>query len=98
MALRRGFALLPGERALIVEDVVTTGASAREVWELVGGSGAQRLGVAALIDRTEGPAPFPLRAALRVEATSWSPADCPLCAAGLPLTAPGSRHLEDRAG
>jgi orotate phosphoribosyltransferase len=93
MSLRRGFELHPGERALVVEDVVTTGASAREVWEMVGITGAERLGVAALIDRSEGDPGFPLRAAVRVEASSWDPDACPLCAAGAPFTAPGSRHL-----
>jgi orotate phosphoribosyltransferase len=93
MTLRRGFELAPGERALVVEDVVTTGASAREVWEMVGAIGVERLGVAALIDRTEGDPGFPLRAAVRVDASSWDPDRCPLCAVGAPFTAPGSRHL-----
>lgn len=93
MRLRRGFALGPGERALVVEDVVTTGASAAEVEALVRGEGARSLGVAALIDRTTEPPAFPLRALLRVEAASWDAAACPLCAEGQPLDAPGSRHL-----
>jgi orotate phosphoribosyltransferase len=93
MTLRRGFALSPGERTLVVEDVVTTGASAREVWDLVGALGAERLGVAALIDRTAVPPPFPLRAVLRVEAGTWEPSACPSCARGVPLDSPGSRHL-----
>ena len=93
MTLRRGFALSPGERALVVEDVITTGGSAREVLDLVRGSGAEALGVAALVDRsTESPS-FPLRALLRVDAEAFDPADCPLCAAGEPLASPGSRHL-----
>ena len=93
MELRRGFVVSPGERTLVVEDVVTTGASAREVWDLVGELGAERLGVAALIDRTTAPPPFPLRAVLRVEAGTWDRATCPSCARGLPLDSPGSRHL-----
>lgn len=93
MTLRRGFAIEPGERTLIVEDVVTTGASAGEVWTLAGDIGAERLGVAALIDRTTSPPPFPLRAVLRVEAGTWSADDCPLCREGIPFDAPGSRHL-----
>jgi orotate phosphoribosyltransferase len=93
MSLRRGFEVAPGERALVVEDVVTTGASAREVWELVGGLGAERIGVATLIDRSTCGVPFPMRSVLRVEAPAWDPADCPLCASGSDLTAPGSRHL-----
>ena len=93
MALRRGFELAAGERALVVEDVVTTGASAREVWELVGRAGADRLGVAALIDRTTADPGFPMRAVVRVEAASWEPVECPLCERGVPMTSPGSRHL-----
>ena len=94
MSLRRGFALTPGERVLVVEDVVTTGASAGEVWALVGALGVHRLGVAALIDRTTAAPPFPLRAVLRVEADAWPPDTCPLCRDGVPVDAPGSRHLE----
>lgn len=94
MRLRRGFRIEPGEAVLVVEDVVTTGGSALEVWDLVVESGAERLGVAALIDRTSGPVPFPLRAVVRVEATTWDPEDCPLCRQGVPITSPGSRHAE----
>lgn len=93
MRLRRGFLIHPGERALVVEDVVTTGASAREVFALVETTGAERLGVAALIDRSTHPVGFPLRAVLRVEAMTWDPADCPLCARGDPIQSPGSRQL-----
>jgi orotate phosphoribosyltransferase len=93
MTLRRGFAIDPGERTLIVEDVVTTGESAGEVWTLAGDLGAERLGVAALIDRTTSAPPFPLRAVLRVEAGTWAADDCPLCRDGVPFDAPGSRHL-----
>jgi orotate phosphoribosyltransferase len=93
MRLRRGFRLDPGERALVVEDVITTGTSAREVNDLVERSGAESLGVAALVDRSQAPPPFPLRAVVRVEAVSWSPDECPLCAAGQPLVSPGSRHV-----
>jgi orotate phosphoribosyltransferase len=94
MRLRRGFRVLPGERSLVVEDVVTTGASAREVFDLLAESGAERLGVAALVDRTTAPLPFSFRALVRIEASSWDPADCPLCKDGRPFDSPGSRHLE----
>jgi orotate phosphoribosyltransferase len=93
MALRRGFVLEAGERALVVEDVVTTGGSAREVVELVRASGAESLGVAALVDRAATALPFPLRALVRVEAVAWTRDECPLCRAGVALDAPGSRHL-----
>jgi orotate phosphoribosyltransferase len=93
MTLRRGFRLEPGERVLIVEDVVTTGGSAAEVYELVRASGARALGVAALADRSRTELPFPLRALARVDAEANDPQDCPLCRQGRPITAPGSRHL-----
>jgi len=93
MTLRRGFRLDPQERVLVVEDVVTTGGSAREAWELAGEHGAERLGVAALIDRTTSDVTFPLRALVRVDASSWDPADCALGRHGMPLDSPGSRHV-----
>jgi orotate phosphoribosyltransferase len=92
MALRRGFVLRPGERVLVVEDVVTTGGSAAEVWELVGALGAERLGVAALVDRSAAGVPFPLRSLARIRAEVFDPATCPLCARGAEVEAPGSRH------
>jgi orotate phosphoribosyltransferase len=93
MRLRRGFSVLPGERALVVEDVVTTGGSAREVYALVQESGGDLLGVAALIDRSTADMGLPLRAVLRVDAKTWDPGACPLCADGLPVESPGSRRI-----
>jgi orotate phosphoribosyltransferase len=93
MRLRRGFTVEPGETALVVEDVVTTGASAREVFDLIGETEAERLGVAALIDRSSHGVDFPLRAVLRVDARTWEPSECPLCRRGDPIMAPGSRGL-----
>jgi orotate phosphoribosyltransferase len=93
MTLRRGFRLEPEERVLVVEDVVTTGGSAAEVFELVKSAGAEAMGVAALVDRSRAELPFPLRALARVEAEAFEPPDCPLCGEGQPVTAPGSRHV-----
>lgn len=93
MTLRRGFALHPEERCLVVEDVVTTGGSAAETYELARAAGTQALGVAALVDRSSGPLLFPLRSLARVEAASWGAADCPLCARGVPIDSPGSRRV-----
>jgi orotate phosphoribosyltransferase len=97
MQFRRGFQLAPRERALVVEDVITTGGSAREVVEVVRASGGEPVGIGALIDR-EDPARFsdlgvPLRALVSFDAPSWSASECPLCAANEPLTDPGSRRL-----
>jgi orotate phosphoribosyltransferase len=93
LALRRGFVLEPGERTLVVEDVVTTGGSAAEVYELVRAAGAESLGVVAMVDRSVEPMAFPFRALVRVEAEVWDPGGCPLCHRGVDLEAPGSRHL-----
>jgi orotate phosphoribosyltransferase len=93
MTLRRGFELGPGERTLVVEDVVTTGGSAREVVDVVMERGAELLGVAALVDRSVESVDLPLRALLRVDAGTWSPDDCPLCRAGRAFDSPGSRRV-----
>lgn len=97
MRLRRGFAIAPGERVLVVEDVVTTGASLREVLALVDPAGLA--GAGCLLDRSSGlDVGAPLVALARLEAPTWDPAACPLCAAGEPAVAPGSRHLAASAG
>lgn len=93
MRLRRGFRLEPGERALVVEDVITTGGSAREVLALVEEAGAEPLGVAALIDRSSSLPEFPLWVVLRIDAPSWEPERCPLCRRGVALDSPGSRYV-----
>jgi orotate phosphoribosyltransferase len=93
MRLRRGFWVASDERALVVEDVITTGGSAKEVVDLVRETGAETMGVAALIDRSTEPLPFPLKALLRVDAPTWEADRCPLCAAAAPIDAPGSRYV-----
>jgi orotate phosphoribosyltransferase len=95
MTLRRGQVARAGERAIVVEDVITTGGSAAEVVALVEAGGATVLGVASLVDRAETRPPFHLEALLRVRATSWDPAECPLCARGEALHTPGSRALSN---
>jgi orotate phosphoribosyltransferase len=97
MALRRGQAIAAGERVLVVEDVITTGGSAAEVVKLCEAAGAKVLGVGALVDRSQGQAPFHLESLLRVDARTWNPDECPLCARGEPLTTPGSRGLSKAA-
>lgn len=92
-ALRRGFALAPGEYVLVVEDVITTGGSVREIASLVEANGAQVAGFAALAERSEMEVSFPAPKAvlLRLPLVTYSPDNCPLCDQGLPLTKPGSR-------
>jgi orotate phosphoribosyltransferase len=84
MGLRRGFAVAHGERCLVVEDVVTTGGSTREVVQAVTAHGARVVGVGALIDRSGGTVEFSVkRAALAtVTAPAWAAEACPLCRTG----------------
>lgn len=93
MTLRRGFTVEPGEKIIIAEDVVTTGKSTSEVARLLRGLGAEVLAVASLIDRTggKGGLDFPHFALLPVQAATFAPESCPLCAAGVPVVKPGSR-------
>lgn len=95
MVLRRSFRVEPGERVLVVEDVLTTGGSAREVIALLRGLGAEVVGVGAIVNRTGGN-PYedlglPLFALAAVDAGAWEPDECALCAAGSVATKPGSR-------
>ena len=94
MTIRRGQRLEPGERVLIVEDIVTTGGSVAEVIEAAEAASAEVVGVVALVDRTNADTDFAFQALLRVEAQDWAPEECPLCAEGSPLDSPGSRFLE----
>jgi orotate phosphoribosyltransferase len=93
MRLRRGFALTAGERCLVVEDVITTGGSTREVVACVGDNGGTVVGVGSLIDRSGGAPAFTVKrtALATVTATTWAPEDCPLCKTGSPAIKPGSR-------
>lgn len=93
MELRRGFALEPREKVLIVEDVVTRGTSLLEVARVVEANGGVVAGLACIVDRTGGDVdlPLPLHALARVAVETWDPAACPLCRAGQPVTKPGSR-------
>ena len=93
MRLRRGFRLEPGSRVLVVEDTITTGGTVREVIRLARDTGAVPVGVGSIVDRSGGRVDFgvPFRACLKTDIPSWSPEDCALCAAGVPLTKPGSR-------
>ena len=93
MTLRRGFTVTPGERLIIAEDVVTTGKSTLEVARVLREMGAEVLAVASLIDRTGGQVglDFPHFALLPVQAATFAPESCPLCAAGVPVIKPGSR-------
>ncbi len=90
---RRGFQLQPGERVLVVDDIMSTGGSVQETIGAVDGCGAEVVGVGVLVDRSNGQATFgslPVIALWNVSIPAYAPADCPQCAAGVPLVKPGT--------
>src|SRR5580698_8774365 len=95
MVLRRGFTVQPGENAVVIEDVVTTGGSTREVIEVLRSLGANVAAAGSIIDRSGGRADLgvPRFALATLEVKSWDPQDCPLCREGIPVEKPGSRSV-----
>jgi len=93
MKLRRSFTIQPGEKVLVVEDVITTGGSVKEVIEVVRALGGEVVGVGFLVDRSNGTANLGVRteALLTMQVLSYTPEECPLCKQGLPAVKPGSR-------
>jgi orotate phosphoribosyltransferase len=95
LTLRRGFILAPSDRVLVVEDVLTTGGSTRETMQAAKAAGGQVVGAAAIVNRSGTVPEFdvPFTALLEVALPTYEPADCPLCAKGLPVVKPGSRPV-----
>jgi orotate phosphoribosyltransferase len=93
MTLRRGFTVRPGERLLVVEDVITTGGSTRETIETLTNAGARVLGAASIIDRSSGRADVGIQrlALATLDVPAVAPADCAACARGEEAIKPGSR-------
>jgi len=94
MALRRGFSIDPGTRAVVIEDVITTGGSTKEVVELVREQGGRVMGAGSIIDRSHGAAEVgtPRVWLEKLDAVAYEAADCPLCREGVPIVKPGSRR------
>jgi orotate phosphoribosyltransferase len=94
LQLRRGFRIEPGEKAYVVEDVVTTGGSTRETMEVVTRAGGIVLAAGSLIDRTGGRTDLGVpRVALAVlDIPAFKPEECPLCKTGSQAIKPGSRQ------
>lgn len=96
MTLRRGFAVKPGMNVLLVEDVVTTGKSVKEVVELLQSQGANVVGIGSIVDRTGGEIEFsvPFKSVISVDVKSWEAKDCPICKEDkIELQKPGSRKI-----
>jgi len=93
MTLRRGFQIGAGERVVIVEDVVTTGKSTKETAVVVEQHGGEVVGFASILNRSGNPKPFdaPYESLLSLALEAYDEASCPLCKAGVPIDAPGSR-------
>jgi orotate phosphoribosyltransferase len=94
LALRRGFAVSPSDRVLVVEDVITTGGSTRETIDVARESGAHVVGASSIIDRgsdSSSVVEVPLFSLVRMDVPTYQPESCPLCAKGLPVVKPGSR-------
>lgn len=96
LILRRGFTIKPGERVLVVEDVITTGKSTRETIEVVRKAGGTVIAAASLVDRSGGKAELgvPYRSLVTLDVPTYTADVCPLCKAGSAPVKPGSRGLK----
>ena len=93
MTLRRGFTLEPGEKILVVEDVITTGGSTRECIAALEANGGKVVAAASIVDRSNGAADVgvPRISLVSMDVPSYLPDECPLCAKGVTISKPGSR-------
>jgi orotate phosphoribosyltransferase len=93
MSLRRGFSVQPGDTAVVVEDVITTGGSTQDVVEVLTGLGAKVLAAGSIIDRSGGRAQVgvPRVALATLQVAAHYPQECPMCRQGIPAVKPGSR-------
>jgi orotate phosphoribosyltransferase len=96
LTLRRGFSIKPGERLLVVEDVITTGKSTRETIEVVKKMGGAVAAAGSLIDRSNGKAELgvPYKSLVTLDIPTYAPETCPLCKSGSVPVKPGSRGLK----
>lgn len=95
MSLRRGFTIEPGETAFVIEDVVTTGGSSREVVDLLKKAGAHVIAAGSIVDRSGGEADIgvPRTALATLRVVTYAPDECPMCAEGSVAVKPGSRPV-----
>jgi orotate phosphoribosyltransferase len=95
MTLRRGFEIQPNETVVVIEDVITTGGSTKDVIKVLQSLGARIVAAGSIIDRSNGKADVGVaRVALEtLNPIAYDPADCPLCKNGTPVVKPGSRRV-----
>ena len=95
MTFRRGFKVEPTDKVLVLEDVVTTGGSVKELIDCVRQAGAEVIGVASLVNRSGGRVDFgvPFKSLVNLDITTYQPDDCPMCKAGSVAYKPGSRQV-----
>ena len=95
MSLRRGFTVAPGETAVVIEDVITTGGSTHDVVEVLQNLGARVVAAGSIIDRSGGHADVgvPRAALATMQVAAHYPEQCPMCALGIPAVKPGSRPV-----
>lgn len=100
LILGRGFELHPNERICLVEDVITTGKTTRELLEVIHRLGALPVAIGAIVDRSETHRldGLPIHSLLRLEIPTFAPEACPLCQTGIPLLQPGSRKMKAQGG
>ncbi|MDD3886945.1 MAG: orotate phosphoribosyltransferase [Victivallaceae bacterium] len=93
LVLKRGFAIKPGDRILVAEDVVTKGGRVQQTIDLARSFGADIVGVAVIVDRSGGDASFdvPFHSVLKLNLPTFQPEECPLCKKGEPIDRPGSK-------
>lgn len=96
MTLRRGFSLEKGQKVLIGEDVVTTGKSAYEAIRAVEDLGGEVVGIACLVDRSQGDIKYPLYSGVSLNIKTYDGEGCPLCQAKIPIDRPGSRKVTSK--
>lgn len=94
MTLRRGFEIKKGQKVLIAEDVVTTGKSSLETIRVIENYGGEVVGIACIVDRSNGNIGYPLYSAIKLDIETYEKEECPLCKDNIPYIKPGSRKIK----
>ena len=95
MVIRRGFSINPGEKVLIVEDVITTGGSVKEVVKIIEKMKGEIIGVGVLVDRSNGTVKIHSNqfSIVNLDIESFEESDIPLDLSKIPIQKPGSKYL-----